>query len=110
MKSYTHKKAKEFLKMKKCRYCRSTENLTIDHKVPIIQGGTDDFGNLQCLCKNCNQMKSGLSHRQVMNLFNWFVTFHRYRKLIIEEDGEGVAEFDDAFDALYKLACKQHGN
>lgn len=64
---------KKEVKMNKCRYCHSTENLTIDHKIPKIQGGTDDLKNLQCLCKRCNTMKSGLSDRQIRNLFYWFL-------------------------------------
>lgn len=67
--------------MKSCRYCRSKENLTIDHKVPITQGGTDDISNLQCLCKRCNGIKSGLSHKQVLNLWRWFTTIQNEREL-----------------------------
>lgn len=62
---------KDFVK-KKCAYCASKENLTIDHKVPLIQGGKDELKNFQCLCKRCNMIKSGLSNNQVKNLFRWF--------------------------------------
>ena len=41
----------------KCIYCKSTENLTIDHILPICRGGTHDFSNLQILCKSCNSKK-----------------------------------------------------
>lgn len=66
--------------MNHCKYCHSTENLTIDHKIPIVQGGTDELSNLQCLCKGCNQMKSGVSHNQVKNLWRWYEEINQSRK------------------------------
>jgi len=56
---------------KKCRYCLSTENLTYDHKIPLVIGGSSEPKNIQVLCKRCNGIKSRLSHRQVMALFQW---------------------------------------
>lgn len=79
MNKTTRKKVKEVLKMKRCRYCRSTENLTIDHKIPISQGGTHAISNLQCLCKRCNGIKSGLSHKQVQQLMKWFLEIQESR-------------------------------
>lgn len=81
MKSRKSKKIKELMKMNKCRYCLSTENLTVDHKVPIVQGGTDEFKNLQCLCKRCNGIKSGLSHKQVKHLAKWILEINEGRAL-----------------------------
>lgn len=63
---------KKEMKMKKCAYCHSTENLTLDHRHPKILGGTDDKKNLQCLCHRCNQMKSGLPHGQLLGLWHWY--------------------------------------
>lgn len=54
----------------KCAYCLVTSDLTIDHKIPIVQGGTDDVKNLQTLCQRCNGMKSGMSHKQLKNIFH----------------------------------------
>lgn len=76
MKSWRKKEYKE----KKCRYCKSKENLTLDHKVPIVQGGKDDVSNFQTLCMRCNGTKSGLSHNQVMNYFRWFLAIQEGRK------------------------------
>jgi len=32
--------------------------LEIDHKVPVSEGGTDDFNNLITSCDDCNRGKS----------------------------------------------------
>ena len=42
----------------RCRYCGSTHNLEIDHKIPISKGGKSTPDNLQTLCKRCNKEKS----------------------------------------------------
>jgi len=41
----------------KCKTCGTTQNLTVDHIVPIYYGGTNDLDNLQILCKSCNSRK-----------------------------------------------------
>lgn len=79
MKTARRRQIKKELKMKRCKYCGATENLTIDHKVPIKQGGKDELKNLQCLCKRCNGTKSGLSHAQVRGLFRWFLQVQESR-------------------------------
>lgn len=43
----------------KCVYCHSTENLCLDHLVPLIRGGTNALSNLVTACKACNSGKSG---------------------------------------------------
>lgn len=40
-----------------CAYCGSTENITMDHVVPISRGGTHGIGNLVPCCSNCNSHK-----------------------------------------------------
>ena len=37
--------------------CGSTEDLQIDHIIPVIDHGTNDADNLQVLCKLCNSSK-----------------------------------------------------
>lgn len=41
----------------KCAYCKSKENLTLDHITPRSKGGTDRITNLICACKECNNSK-----------------------------------------------------
>ena len=41
----------------RCKKCGSTENLEIDHIVPISRGGKSTYSNLQTLCHKCNKEK-----------------------------------------------------
>lgn len=42
----------------KCLACGGTDNLQIDHIVPVRLGGKNDFNNLQTLCISCNSKKN----------------------------------------------------
>lgn len=42
---------------KVCKQCGATDNLVIDHIVPIAKGGSNDLSNLQILCWTCNAKK-----------------------------------------------------
>lgn len=40
-----------------CGASGSEGNLEVDHIVPVSRGGSDDIGNLRCLCFRCNRGK-----------------------------------------------------
>lgn len=40
-----------------CSECGDTEDLTIDHIIPISKGGSDDLDNLRLLCRGHNSSK-----------------------------------------------------
>jgi len=40
-----------------CQKCGTTENITIDHIMPVIMGGKNLISNLQLLCRSCNSRK-----------------------------------------------------
>lgn len=41
-----------------CIYCGTPDELTIDHVVPIVRGGTNDPRNLRPACMKCNRRKN----------------------------------------------------
>ena len=43
-----------------CNHCQHVLDASyeIDHIIPIYQGGTNDIGNLQALCRNCHGKKT----------------------------------------------------
>jgi hypothetical protein len=43
---------------RKCAYCKSEEDLTLDHVIPQCKGGRDVKTNLVCACKKCNLSKA----------------------------------------------------
>ena len=48
----------------RCAYCSAdlqTEAFSIDHKVPVSAGGTNDVDNLQVTCRTCNARKKDFS-------------------------------------------------
>lgn len=49
---------------KRCRYCGSTDRLSIDHLIPRCQGGTDHESNLVVACRTCNSRKGGRTPEQ----------------------------------------------
>lgn len=42
----------------KCLYCGSKQGLSVDHLIPIINGGFDCISNLVPACKPCNSKKN----------------------------------------------------
>lgn len=41
----------------RCAYCKSKEKLTLDHFIPLSQGGPDCLGNFIPACSSCNSSK-----------------------------------------------------
>lgn len=42
-----------------CQYCGSDDDLTCDHILPLVRGGTNDPDNLTTACRICNSSKGG---------------------------------------------------
>lgn len=40
-----------------CRRCGATDDLQMDHLIPVSRGGTNDLDNLAILCRPCNLNK-----------------------------------------------------
>ncbi|BBD58181.1 hypothetical protein NIES2109_09520 [Nostoc sp. HK-01] len=55
-----------------CQSCGKTAeetNLTIDHIIPLAQGGQNDISNLHTLCLTCNQAKSDKTDQRFRRRF-----------------------------------------
>lgn len=48
----------------RCRYCGASDDLSIDHVVPRLRGGTDDASNLVVACAPCNSRKGARTPEQ----------------------------------------------
>jgi len=57
-----------------CQSCHKTDltakALQVDHIIPLAQGGTNDFSNLQTLCAKCNRAKSSKIDPRFRRLFS----------------------------------------
>ncbi len=53
-----------------CQYCgRKDGGLTIDHIIPKVRGGSEDWNNLVCSCIRCNNIKGDRTPEEAgMNL------------------------------------------
>jgi len=52
--------SKEILRIRSspCTFCNATDNIQIDHVIPLSKGGRHSIGNLQPLCQPCNGSKN----------------------------------------------------
>lgn len=41
----------------RCVRCGATDDLSLDHIVPVSRGGKNDYENLQTMCRPCNVRK-----------------------------------------------------
>jgi 5-methylcytosine-specific restriction endonuclease McrA len=51
----------------RCQYCGNSflkSNLTLDHVMPVVQGGGKSWENIVTACKPCNQRKGGRTPQQ----------------------------------------------
>lgn len=80
MKTLKRKQVRNLLP-KICKYCGTTENLTIDHIIRKIDGGTNELCNLQILCRRCHDKKDNIKRKEYppKQLIINFV-FHHKRK------------------------------
>lgn len=80
---YGYKKLKENKKYCPCYYCGKEidkKNATIDHKIPIIAGGSNEIDNFVLCCQKCNLTKDKkiLDYQadEMMYGFNCFSKFN----------------------------------
>jgi 5-methylcytosine-specific restriction endonuclease McrA len=61
-----------------CPYCSinlTTENISLDHVVPktrsVIKAHMNWLSNLQCVCRECNQVKGEFTDYEFVGILNW---------------------------------------
>lgn len=55
--------------------------MTIDHKLPLSKGGTNEMGNLQPACLTCNVVKSDLTMQELVDIASQIIRRNRYSKI-----------------------------
>lgn len=64
-----------------CIACGTTEQVTIDHIIPIARGGRHSIGNLQPLCLTCNSSKNA----RTMAEWKYFLNTERTRNVALRQ-------------------------
>lgn len=49
-----------------CANCSTWTTVQVDHRLPLADGGSDDWSNVQLLCVPCHAAKSAAEHRARM--------------------------------------------
>lgn len=76
----------------KCAICGKAvkyKRMTIDHIVPLSQGGTNEYKNLQLACHSCNRMKNDFTVDQFYSQIKKILMHHvltETRDLIIGKE------------------------
>lgn len=47
-----------------CEWCGTSENLEVDHVVPLFAGGKNVMGNVHALCYDCHKVKTALDAKK----------------------------------------------
>jgi len=92
----------------RCAACPSTENLEIDHIVPVSRGGTSDPKNLQVLCRKCNRKKRVTLRREATEVLRSGVLRRRadWRSLEAETEAETETEAENTLPAAREAFAK----
>jgi 5-methylcytosine-specific restriction endonuclease McrA len=48
----------------KCIYCGTTDNITIEHRIPLVRGGSNWASNLAPACRSCNCSKGKKTEKE----------------------------------------------
>lgn len=68
----------------KCAICGKPvqfKHMTVDHKVPLSKGGTNELSNLQLSCLECNRMKSDFLTEEFMERISKIRRHYFWNKL-----------------------------
>lgn len=92
----------------RCQYCGlkySKAQLTLDHVIPVVQGGGKNWKNIVTACKPCNQKKGGRTPAQAkMNLIRaprepeWLPRIGIANRLEV-----GLVKLDESWKPYFRL-------
>ncbi|HLC17003.1 MAG TPA: HNH endonuclease [Thermodesulfovibrionia bacterium] len=72
----------------RCCYCGETNNLSLEHLIPLKRGGTHDPANLIMACRSCNSSKGVMDYLEWImikkNEFPHLGILRRYFKITID--------------------------
>lgn len=71
-----------------CVNCGATKKLTLDHKIPLSRGGTNEAANLQTMCKPCNGEKANkLPNLDKARIAEFYVLRSGTRPMELQQSG-----------------------
>jgi len=62
---------------KLCRYCKETltpKSMSIDHRKPVMRGGSWEMRNIQVVCASCNTAKGNLTSKEFARVYRVLAT------------------------------------
>jgi 5-methylcytosine-specific restriction endonuclease McrA len=68
----------------RCTYCGDTTLIEIDHRIPLIRGGSNLIANIVPACRRCNRRKGTLTETEFRALLQ--------RERAQGGDGDGLGE------------------
>lgn len=96
-----------------CEKCGRTIGLEVHHKIPLIEGGTDNIDNLQVLCDICHDdihkytrselTKKGIEkarHKKVELLISMYDFYTQLQNLLDSGECPNVIDLLDIIDNL----------
>ncbi len=98
----------------KCLACGSTENLTIDHIIPISKGGRYTVENYQTLCTECNGFKDDMIYtflpiREIIDAVELAISkygetrLEKFYRLFLHEKEDIVTYYEYTGNLLFEL-------
>lgn len=95
---------------KVCVICGGSDNLTVDHKLPLSEGGTDDLENLQTMCQPCNHQKDAVPPfwNRIKNLFNG--NFYHFKTEIRKVQQQTFSQFNQLKKDLEDKLSQKFGD
>lgn len=87
----------------RCVKCERTEELEIDHIIPLSRGGKEDEDNMQVLCAKCNREKSN-----GIDFGDFFIIGEHPDYISVERDTPLGAWSDKEFKKLFILMFKEN--